>query len=274
MGGAGLTTLDPRFVGIPGFPSLEEGSENRMELAHINLEWSVGDFVLTSITGYAHYDYDDVCDCDFSAMPLVQINGDEEYDQYSQELRLTSPLGNTLEYIAGFYWQKSELDFRSAESFGSNIQAEIVGNVSRDYEFEQDSDMWAIFSSVTWNLADATRATLGLRYTEEEKSAHHVLDKRFTEGWTYPFGSYGDTPGEYDRFEVEQPTLAALYDSALWIGALGTFEHDLRDRDRDEENISWSFNLEPQPHRRRDGLWQRGERLQGRRLRCPFPENG
>jgi iron complex outermembrane receptor protein len=98
---------------------------------------------------------------------------------------------------------------------------------------------------VTWNFADNMRTTLGVRYTTEDQEADHPLDKSFSGGWTYPFGTYGDTPEEYDRFEAEAPAgLVAAYDTNLWEGALGTFEHDIKGRKRGEDNASWSLNLE------------------------------
>lgn len=243
-GGARLGSLIPSFAGLPGFPDKQEGSDNKMDVAHLNLEWALGEHTLTSITGYAHYEYVDICDCDFAALPLIQVDASEDYDQYSQEIRLTSPVGEKFDYIAGLYWQKSELDYRSGESFGTNLLSPAIGNVTRDYALDQESEMWAAFGSITFNFTDRTRGTAGLRYASETKEADHPLTKRFTDGWTYPTGVYGNTPEEYDRFEAENAVLATIYDNRVWVGALGTFEHDIRGADREEEHVSWSLNLE------------------------------
>ncbi|MCB1675941.1 MAG: TonB-dependent receptor [Halioglobus sp.] len=259
-GGATLGQVVPDYAGLPGFPDLGEVSENSMELGTLTLDWLVGGHTLTAITGYAHYDYRDICDCDFSALPLIQVDAREDYDQFSQEIRLTSPGGEKLDYIVGLYYHQSDLEYRASDSLGTSLAAPLLGapaaltpNLSRDYGLDQEQDMWAIFGSFTYSFNDTTRMTVGLRYFEETKEADHPLVKRFTGGWDYsaaaglPAGSvtYGDTPGEYDRF-LNDFTGTLLVDIAegIYTGLLGTFEHDIRDRERKEEDVTGSFTLE------------------------------
>jgi hypothetical protein len=138
---------------------------------------------------------------------LIQVDATEDYDQFSQEIRIASPTGGKFEYIAGFYYHQSDLDYRSIEGFGTSLASPLLGspaaltpNLTRDYAMTQDQDMWAIFGSGTYSFTDRTRLTLGLRYFDESKTASHVLDKRFTGGWDYspaigaPAGTltYGD----------------------------------------------------------------------------------
>src|SRR5690606_6203751 len=41
----------------------------------------------TSVTAYSSYQLDEFCDCDFVAAPLINAGIEEDYKQYSQELR-------------------------------------------------------------------------------------------------------------------------------------------------------------------------------------------
>ncbi|MGI9294122.1 MAG: TonB-dependent receptor domain-containing protein, partial [Pseudomonadales bacterium] len=246
-GGMLLGQVLPQFAGIPGFPDLEEGSDNEMDVGTFTIDWGLGEHTLTMVTGYAHYEYRDICDCDFAALPLIQVDATEDYDQFSQEIRLASPGGETLDYIVGAYYHSTDLAYRSKESFGTNLLSPIAPNVTRDYTFDQEQDQWAIFGSITWSLSDRVRTTLGLRYSEETKEADHSLDKLFTGGWDFASfggGVYGNTAAEYDRFELELPSLAPLLDGQIWEDALGTFEHQIRNRERKEDFVSWSANLE------------------------------
>ena len=43
--------------------------------------------------------------------------------------------------------------------------------VSRNHHFTQDTESWALFAQGTYDLTDALRVTVGVRYTEEEKDA-------------------------------------------------------------------------------------------------------
>jgi iron complex outermembrane receptor protein len=251
-GGQILEALGVVPPGTPGFPSQQEGSDNSMDVGHINVEIMLGEHMLTLLSGFAQYDYRDICDCDFSALPFIEVDATEDYEQFSQEIRLASPLGERFEYIAGLYYHDTELYYRSREAFGA--AAFGAPNVTRDYDFDQDQRLWAVFGSLTWNLTDRLRTTLGLRYSDEEKEVDRRLEKLFTGGWDFssavgaPAGTfaYGDTAAEYDRFEQELPPVAAAVDAGVWedTGLLGTYEHEFNGRKRHEDFVDWYLNVE------------------------------
>ena len=221
-----------------GLPDKAEMSDNEMQVSTLTLETLIGDHTFTATAGLAHYEYVDVCDCDFGPLPLVQVDATEDYDQESLELRLTSPGGESIDYIVGAYFHNSDLRFDSTETFGSSIAAPALGltpsqvpNVARTYYFEQEQEQMSVFGSATWNMDDTTRLTLGLRYTEEEKTADRELFKRLAAG----------TVAEYDALPG---SVTGFLDVGLWNGLLGTFEHELLGQKRTEEFVDWSFNLE------------------------------
>ncbi len=259
-GGVVLGQVLPEYAGLPGFPDKDEFSNNEMDLGTLTIDWALGDHTLTSVTGYAQYDYQDICDCDFAAIPLIQVDATEDYDQFSQEIRLTSPGGERFDYIVGMYYQESELNYRSIEGFGASLAAPLLGapaaltpNLTRDYTMDQDQDMWAVFASGTYSFTDSTRLMAGIRYFDESKTASHVLDKSFTGGWDYspaaglPAGTltYGNTAAEYDRFlgDFAGTALVAISEG-IYAGLLGTFEHNIQNRKRNEEDVNWILTLE------------------------------
>ena len=259
-GGEVLGLVAPDYAGLPGFPDKPEFSDNSMDVGTLTIDWALGDHTLTAITGFAQYDYRDICDCDFAAIPLIQVDATEDYEQFSQEIRITSPGGEKFDYIAGFYYHESDLDYRSIEGFGTSLASSLLGapaaftpNLTRDYSMQQDQDMWAVFGSGTYSFTDATRLTVGVRYFDESKEVDHILEKRFTGGWDYsgaaglPPGSvtYGDSAAEYDRFlgDFAGTSLVAISEG-IYGGLLGTFEHDIRGRDRNETDVNWTVTLE------------------------------
>lgn len=72
--------------------------------------YEMGDYTWTAISGYSWNDEDIFTDVDFSAVPLITSQSDEEYKQFSQELRVASPLdqsffgGVKFDYVAGLYF--------------------------------------------------------------------------------------------------------------------------------------------------------------------------
>jgi len=64
---------------------------------------------IKSITNYAGFGEDIKFDADFSPIPFITLQNDEDYTQFSQEIRFTSPPGE-FEYVAGLYYFQNEVD--------------------------------------------------------------------------------------------------------------------------------------------------------------------
>src|SRR5690606_20048454 len=126
--------------------------------------------------------YDELCDCDFTGSPLFTVAANEEYEQFSQEFRIVSPINQPLEYIAGAYYQTSKLDFNDefAVPTGSPVPTIIAGNpafagspavqlaarnlfidLAAPRTFTQDTDLWSVFGQLTWNVREDLRLIVG-----------------------------------------------------------------------------------------------------------------
>jgi iron complex outermembrane receptor protein len=162
-------------------------SNNRTKNLTLNVDYALGEGTLTFITGFLHYEFKELCDCDFTGAPVFSVPFEEEYDQYSQEVRWVSAAGGTFEHIGGVYFQKSDLDFFDEIVIDSPIlPAAIAGRLGPDAgasladtttprNFTTDADLWSVFWQTTWNASDRLRATLGLRYSYEEKEGTRDL---------------------------------------------------------------------------------------------------
>lgn len=205
----------PLNLSAPGYPDLDELSNNNMAITTLTLDTTLGENTLTAIYGRATYDYLDICDCDFAAIPLVQVEAREDYTQNSLELRLTSPGGETIDWLVGAYFHDSSLRYDSSETFGAAIATPALAlplyqgglmlpNLTRDYYLQQDQEQASVFGSATWNVDDTSRITLGLRFTSESKDAERELFKRFSGGWDATAiggGVYDDRITTYNSFD-------------------------------------------------------------------------
>jgi len=197
----------------------------------LKLDYTLGGHTLTAVSGYSAYSYDEKdYDGDTAYIPLISMDMQEEFEQVSQEIRLVSPGGETVDYIVGAFYQASEQEYREDATLVVN------GLVGTDLilarPFEQESDTWAVFAQATWNLSEALRVTAGLRYTEEEKEGLRVQD-------TFTTGGY---LGTLDGVSVsDTPALAAL--AAGLTAGFNLQDHELDDK-RDEEVLTPSFSVQ------------------------------
>lgn len=121
---------------------------------------------LSSITNFSEYEVDDIWDIDQSTLQRTNEEWHEDFEQFSQEVRLVSSGGEQLDYIAGIYYQTTDLDFQDLISFHRGPASGTRVNYST-----QETDSVAIFGQIDWYLSADWTLTIGGRYTEETKDA-------------------------------------------------------------------------------------------------------
>ena len=173
------------FRGESPFPLLDDQDEAAFDVVDINdttfdtavatVNWDLDFATFTSITAYSQYDLEKVRNNDFAAISALRSETDEDYEQFSQELRFVSPGGETLDWIAGAYFQSSELEITGGNT---DVDLALLGPITlgplikvaeprAPNLFDQESTSWAIFAQGTYSFTDTFRGTLGLRYNEE-----------------------------------------------------------------------------------------------------------
>ncbi|MDN3641038.1 TonB-dependent receptor [Simiduia curdlanivorans] len=160
-----------------------EYSDNTVDNVTITANYDAGFATLTSVTGWAGYEFSENCDCDFTGADVFNIESNEEYRQVSQEFRLVSPGGETVDWIAGVFYQDNTLDYNEATYFSETSilglldpQLALIQGINVPRAYEQDSTAAAIFAQATWNINEAWALTLGGRYTEEEKTGSRRMN--------------------------------------------------------------------------------------------------
>jgi iron complex outermembrane recepter protein len=161
------------------FTSLTKTGEtthiSEVNFYNLKLQWDLGRYSLVSQTSRVDYnlDYDD--DFDFSPEPWIDFIRLENYQQFTQELRLASPTVQTVEYIVGAFFFHS--DWHSIEHQdwgvpnwppGTPIAGQLFNGPFTN-DFNERTDSKSGFASATWHFTDQWRLTTGLRYSDERK---------------------------------------------------------------------------------------------------------
>jgi len=165
----------------------EESSETETNNVTLTVNWDADAFTLTSVTAYMDYELSEITDTDASGFDVWLANpSEEEYDQFSQEIRFTSASEGSFEWIAGAYYQQWDLDFKVAtdvpevglfSALGAFTPAlSALADLTQTLEFSGDSDLYAAFAQGTWSLTDTTRLTVGARYTYEDKDGFREMN--------------------------------------------------------------------------------------------------
>jgi len=164
-----------------------ETSDNKSQEYAMTFDWRLGGGTLTAISGYSTYNFDELCDCDFTGANVFNVGLNEDFDQFSQEIRFASSQGNTLDYIVGAYYEDTKLKYGDTILVNSTsllvplINAmqpgagTAIGNTGTPRSFRQDESGASAFARVTWNATDALHMNLGVRVAYEEKEATRDL---------------------------------------------------------------------------------------------------
>ena len=144
--------------------------------AVIEASVDLGGFTLVSISGYSGFTNRTREDADFYFADLATADFDIQYDQLSQEVRLLSPAGETVEFAIGGLYQVADL-------FEERTTGILFAPPASTYRiFDQQSELYSFYGQATVNITDAFRAVGSLRYTHETKDAAYT---RFQGPLTY-----------------------------------------------------------------------------------------
>ena len=192
---------------------MPEGTDTSTQDTSLKIEVELANgYTLSSVTGMNKYEYEDGMDADWLPVRFIGRSDISDYNHTSQEFRIQSPVEDKFSFTAGIYIDDQEqiinrlvavdgtfgipgtmpyilghpsLDTflffppATAAYFGVPFAMEgvtkfrSVGYIST---WQQDTESWAAFFQGNYDLTDNLSLTAGLRYTEEDKTAHAKMD--------------------------------------------------------------------------------------------------
>src|SRR3546814_8236858 len=129
----------------------------------------MGGMTLTSITAYRKTDTGFLTDREFTALPILSSGLDTDESQFTQELRLASPGGETFDWVVGAYYFERDFFQNTILDLGPAFLGPGLRNVVHSMA-DTKANSIAVFGSGEYQLTDKLSAELGLCYTYEEKS--------------------------------------------------------------------------------------------------------
>ncbi|MDX1734689.1 MAG: TonB-dependent receptor, partial [Halioglobus sp.] len=167
--------VDTTKDGLTSFGSTGDAEDEQdSQRALVQYDHQLGDFQLTALSGWSEYRNDRLTDSDFLSVDYLTTVYESDNEQFSQELRIASPQDQRLNYVAGLYYLDSEMTYSTLTEARFPPPFLLSGlplDTTNLRLYEQDTTVWSAFGQGQLQLADHWHATLGLRYTDEEKDA-------------------------------------------------------------------------------------------------------
>lgn len=183
-----VNDLDPFEEG----KDLPERNDSEFTVLSATYTMDFDRFALKSITGYVDTSYRSIQDEDQSPLDLTGLQISENAEQFSQEVQLLSTSDGPLNWIVGAFYFREDASRRSsffrgrfdqfAQQFGVPFGFDVGGDV--------ESESLAVFGQVEYAISADVNATLGLRYTDDEKEGRNFGYTFFPPGYE---GTLGDS---------------------------------------------------------------------------------
>lgn len=166
--------------------------EYRAPAATLQMNQSLGGVKLVSITGYRKSDEDQTQDFDAASMallpalsflaPLYYTHRLQSFHQFSEELRASGNIIDTLDYVVGAYYYDSAYKLTQYTNItGSGYgPPQVVSGTARSV---------AGFADFDWQFYDKWRLNFGGRYTQDRKTLDNY-DPTFLGAPSATFGKF------------------------------------------------------------------------------------
>jgi iron complex outermembrane recepter protein len=163
--------------------------------ASLEANIDIAEHTLTSISSYRKWDNEEIRDGDWLDRVYVGLNqlhdfGPQTSNTFSQELRIASPAGQFLEYVAGVYYSRAKSDrtfTRNVITCSASTLAPVApgltpcatGSSTQTFpsgtaDFGSIFRNLSVFGQATLNISDDLRLIGGLRYTDDKLSVNHI----------------------------------------------------------------------------------------------------
>ena len=184
--------------------------------------WRLGDYTLTSITGYRHLKEDILFDPDASTLRFLEPFRYQKSEQFSQELRLSGEIGDRADFVVGAYYFYSDYYLLQITDMTDSAAAFL------EQETYHDDKSWAGFFQGNYRITPELRLNVGGRYTWQKKTIDHrplgypTFSGEHSETWKEFTPRVGLDYQVNDNFFV-YASYAAGFKSGGWNGRAGSF---------------------------------------------------
>jgi iron complex outermembrane receptor protein len=195
-GGVSFTPVECAQNNIPGCSTVARGLNNVAEYGFdeerqhqsdvflVDMNWDVGDHTLSMTASNVQYDKHDWLDPDAGTVAIFTDERVETFDQTALEFRVASPADQRFSWMAGAYYQNSDLD-TTIDVFLPRVLGPNPGGaiaVSFGGDLVEEATWTSVFFMGTFSITDAFRLNFGGRRQDIQKDG--VLSP--TRAYLYP----------------------------------------------------------------------------------------
>ncbi|MEH6551036.1 MAG: TonB-dependent receptor [Pseudomonadales bacterium] len=191
----GAQTLDPeRAFEYESYLNHDQTSKIDDGGISVHADFAFDSFLFTSITAYRENSVEGDGDIDYTSVDIARGISYQESEMFTQELRLTSTGDSRLQWMAGAYFFREDIELGGVTEYGVDLRNYMftlsrgflglleagTGNAPGTFfpaglEIEGasalENDTYSFFGTADFDLTDRLIASAGINYTKDEKEA-------------------------------------------------------------------------------------------------------
>lgn len=167
------------FAVTPGFNDRENLATS------LSMDWDVGgDYTLTAISGFNDLNFESAVDNDYEARSIRFLSQRIAQEEFSQEIRITSPGADRFRWMLGGYYYHLKTDTSTNDLFvgsAANLAVALFGSpiggllpLGIINETNETTENFAVFGQLQFDVTDRLGLTFDGRWSTEDKSAFAV----------------------------------------------------------------------------------------------------
>jgi iron complex outermembrane receptor protein len=149
------------------FSQIETPVTNDTDAVTGNIDIDIGDFTLTSVTGYRTNKEAVTQDFDATSAAFFETQRNQKYRQFTQELRIVGDVTDTINVLVGGFYFNSNYKLDQTTTLGA-VLAGGAPALLRQY-VDHTTKSYAGFVDARWKISDRLNFGIGGRYTHDDK---------------------------------------------------------------------------------------------------------
>lgn len=158
-------------------------NRTRNILATLEMNWDIGDILLTSVSGFWDYEQDEYTNYDYTSFAVVSSLQGESGQAWTTELRAQSEYEGPVNFMFGVFYEDMQRDLDAPVQIFPLGPAPASPSTPSFYEgsfltyhhfWDNDIESVSVFGEITWDITDSIEFSGGVRYTEEDRSTTGV----------------------------------------------------------------------------------------------------
>lgn len=155
------------------FPNANGGTpyfDSEFTFGSLSLNKHLEYFSLASTTGFYDQTVTQMSVSDWSPFASIWASSDEEYQLWTQELRLSTELDGPLNFMMGLYYESFDREYLNAADLFHSYNPIKDNYATSIVSADTTGKYYSAFGQVTWEITPQLELAVGARYSRDEKT--------------------------------------------------------------------------------------------------------